>query len=106
MEILTRDGIDYSVAGHSLHEIVNYNEHLVLKALRQIYARTNHSAGVRFASRTRSPGLNALRRGTFSHERPDLPGSVHFVSEEHVRAELRCSLQGPESAKPLRSVQE
>jgi competence protein ComFB len=38
VEILTRDAIDYSVAGHSLHEILNFNEHLVVKALRQLYA--------------------------------------------------------------------
>lgn len=38
MEIFTRDAIDYAVEGHSLHEIVNFNEHLVLKALRKLYA--------------------------------------------------------------------
>lgn len=39
MEISSRDAIDYEVAGHSLSEIVNFNEAAVLQALRRLYAQ-------------------------------------------------------------------
>jgi len=38
MEILSRDAIDYDVAGHSLAEIINFNEDGVLRAMRKLYA--------------------------------------------------------------------
>jgi competence protein ComFB len=90
MEILTRDGIDYSVAGHSLQDIVNYNEHLVLKALRQIYAADK--------SLCRCPicvedafalALNSLPpRYIQATSVQTYQESVNFVSEEQVRARV------------------
>lgn len=38
-ELLTRDTIDYDVAGHSLRDIVNYNEFEVLRAMRRMFSR-------------------------------------------------------------------
>ncbi len=38
MEMISRDGLDYQVEGHSLGEIFNFNEYAVLKAMRELYA--------------------------------------------------------------------
>ena len=36
---MSHEQIDYSIEGHSLDEIVNFNEHLVLGELRKLYAK-------------------------------------------------------------------
>lgn len=38
MEFIVRSSVDYAVAEHSLYEIVNFNEHLVLQAMREVFA--------------------------------------------------------------------
>ncbi|MBI5015974.1 MAG: late competence development ComFB family protein [Deltaproteobacteria bacterium] len=38
-ELLTHDSIDYDVAGHSMRDIVNYNEFEVLRAMRKLFAK-------------------------------------------------------------------
>ena len=90
MEILTRDGIDYSVAGHSLHEIVNCNEHLVLIALRQIYASDKSLCRCPICVEdTFALALNALPpRYIQPTSVQTYQGSVHFVPEEQVRARV------------------
>lgn len=40
MEYVSRDAVDYAVEGHSLHDIVNFNEVLVLEAMRRLYRAT------------------------------------------------------------------
>jgi hypothetical protein len=37
MEIIDRDSIDWSVEGHSLRDILNFNECVVLDLMREIY---------------------------------------------------------------------
>lgn len=39
MEFLVRSSVDYAVEGHTLYEIVNFNEYLVLEAMRDVYSR-------------------------------------------------------------------
>ncbi|CAN2041613.1 competence protein ComFB [Candidatus Magnetomoraceae bacterium gMMP-15] len=39
MEIIERDVIDYNVEGNYLNDIVNYNEYLVLKIMKDIFAK-------------------------------------------------------------------
>ena len=38
-ELLSRDDLDYDVAGHSLRDIVNFNEYEVLRLMRRAYAK-------------------------------------------------------------------
>jgi competence protein ComFB len=38
-ELLTHDTIDYDIAGHSMRDIVNYNEFEVLRAMRRHFAK-------------------------------------------------------------------
>lgn len=39
MELMARELMDYTVAGHPLHDIVNYNELAVLQVMREVFAR-------------------------------------------------------------------
>jgi competence protein ComFB len=39
MELITRDGIDYDVAGQTLRDIVNYNEIAVMEAMRSVFGQ-------------------------------------------------------------------
>ncbi len=90
MEIFTRDAIDYAVAGHSLHEIVNFNEHLVLKALRQLYAADRSVCRCSICVEdTFALALNSLPpRYIQPTSVTAYQGSAHFVSEEQVRAKV------------------
>ncbi len=38
-EFINRDAVDYTLFGHSVEDIVNYNEALVLDAIRELYER-------------------------------------------------------------------
>lgn len=38
MELLNRDGIDYEIEGCMLNDIINYNEYVVLQAMRDVLA--------------------------------------------------------------------
>ena len=39
MEFIERSKVDYRVEGRGLDEIINYNEYLVLKAMRELYRK-------------------------------------------------------------------
>ena len=39
MELMARETIDYRLAGHSLQDIVNYNEVLVLQVMREVLSQ-------------------------------------------------------------------
>ena len=41
MELLSRDAIDYSIEGHSLADLPNYHEQVVLKIMRELYTGDN-----------------------------------------------------------------
>ena len=90
MEILTRDGIDYVVAGHSLHDIVNNNAHLVLRVLRQIYASDKSLCQCPICVEDAfALALNSLPpRYIQPTSVQTYQGSAHFVSEEQVRARV------------------
>jgi hypothetical protein len=48
MELITRDGVDYEVAGHSLQDIVNYNEVAVAQVMREVLAKNLSLCQCRF----------------------------------------------------------
>lgn len=88
MEILTRDAIDYRVAGHSLHEIVNFNECAVLQAMRRLYGHDTSLCRCSLCVEdTFALALNALPpryiQATSLHT---YGGSGQFISEDKVRA--------------------
>lgn len=87
MEILTRDAIDYEVAGHALHEIVNFNEPAVLKAMRRLYAQDPALCRCSLCVEdTFALAMNALPpryiQATSLHT---YEGSHNFISEDKVR---------------------
>ena len=94
MEILDRDSIDYQVQGHSLREIINYNEYLVLKLMRRAYeanpglCRCSLCVEDIFAL-----SLNSLPpryiQGTSLRTYEKSP---HFIGEEEVGAKVREAL--------------
>lgn len=48
MELLTRDKIDTEIAGHSLRDIVNYNEYAVARVLRELLSENLSLCQCRF----------------------------------------------------------
>ncbi|MEW6490464.1 MAG: late competence development ComFB family protein [Thermodesulfobacteriota bacterium] len=101
MEILTRDAIDYLVAGHSLHEIVNFNEHAVLKAMRRLYGHDTSLCRCSLCVEdTFALALNALPpryiQATSLHT---YEGSSQFIAEDKVRAAVE-EAAGKVKARP------
>ena len=90
MEILSKENINYVVAGHSLHEIVNFNEHAVLKAIRRLYA--GNPSLCRCAVCVEDIFALALNSLPPRYIQPTsvrtYEESAHFIAEEQVREKV------------------
>ena len=90
MEIIDRDSIDYTVQGHSLYEIINYNEYVILRLMRQLYARDDSICGCSICVEdTFALALNSLpARYIQVTSLQTYEQSQHFIDEEEVRNKL------------------
>jgi competence protein ComFB len=101
MEILSRDAIDYDVAGHSLIEIINFNEEAVLRAMRRLYAQDLELCRCSICVEdTFALALNTLPpryiQATSMHT---YAGSRNFIPEEQVSAAV-AEAAGKVKARP------
>jgi len=101
MEILSRDAIDYDVAGHSLSEIINFNEDAVLRAMRGLYARDKDLCRCSICVEDLfALALNTLPpryiQATSLHT---YEGSRHYLPEEQITAAV-ADAAGKVKARP------
>jgi competence protein ComFB len=90
MELLSRDAIDYRVGGHSLADLPNYHEQVVLELLREIYAGAEPPCGCSICVEdTYALALNSLPpRYIQATSVRSYQDSVHFIATEAVRAKV------------------
>jgi len=101
MEILSREAIDYGVAGHSLSEIINFNEGAVLQAMRRLYERDPHLCRCSICVEdTFALALNTLPpryiQATSVHT---YEGSRHYLPAEQIAAAV-ADAAGKVAARP------
>ena len=95
MEIISRDMIDYTVAGHSLIDIANYNEYLVLKLMREVYKKDDGLCSCSLCVED----IFALTLNSLSPRYIQVTSvrtyeeSKYFIKEEEVRAKLMESVE-------------
>ena len=90
MELLSRDAIDYGIQGHSLADLPNYHEQVVLDVLREVYAGATPPCGCSICVEdTYALALNSLPpRYIQATSVRSYQSSANFISQEEVRAKV------------------
>lgn len=91
MEMIVRDETDYAVEGHSLQEIVNFNEVAVLRAMRELFGRDPDLCRCSLCVEdVYALALNSLPpRYIQATSVRTYRGSAHFISEEEIQQQVR-----------------
>ena len=90
MELLSRDAIDYRIGDHSLADLPNYHEQVVLDLLREIYAGDEPPCGCSICVEdTYALALNSLPpRYMQATSLSSYQSSVNFIATGMVRAKV------------------
>lgn len=91
MELVSRDDVDFRVAGHSLQDIVNHNELVVLEVMREEFAKNLSLCQCRFCVEdVYALSLNALpARYIQPSSLQTYKASTHFIDASAVREKVR-----------------
>lgn len=90
-EIIKRDAVDYEVESHSLYEIINYNEPLVLRMMRDFYSADEDLCRcVICVEDVFALALNSIPpRYIQSTSLQAYRSSISFIDEDRIRQKVR-----------------